>query len=340
MKKDVPIVDADNKAFVSKENLPLPFVHYPGLVGPFIGFSEEENSDIFFCSCFKKTFDNYFYTREKSYSVRYDRMYDYILPSNRFPYDFVKKLLQENIPSTKDAVSKRICFKDNICHQCNAISPCYRVNCCSMSTFELGHAWYLKKFEIDLGLEISTDSVPPEYLEVLKSVHDLSDKGQLAAQAGNYSEASVYYNASSRKWTIFHRWMENEVRSAFHYPLIGERWIEETNLYKIIQEILPDYKLMKNYRPDWLDRLELDIFVPDIPLGIEYQGIQHYHPIKHWGGEEGLKKRKEHDERKFILAQKNNIPIVYFTYKDIITSELVYERIQAYLNAKAVTNRR
>jgi len=50
MKSDVPIVDVENKAFITKEPLPLPFAHYPGIVGPFIGFSEEENSDIFFCS--------------------------------------------------------------------------------------------------------------------------------------------------------------------------------------------------------------------------------------------------------------------------------------------------
>lgn len=332
MKKKASIVDANDKPFISKENLPLPFVHYPGIVGPFIGFSEEETSDIFFCSCFKKTFNNYFYIWEKNHATYDKKMYNYILSSKFFPYDFVKKMLQKNIPSSKDAVLKNIKFKDNICHQCNAISPLYHVNFCNMSTFELGHAWYLKKFEMDLGLEISTEFVPPEYLEVLESVCDLSNKGQLAAQAGNYRKASDYYKASSKKWTIFHKWMENEVRSAFHYPLIGERWIEETNLYKIVQKILPTYKLVKNYRPDWLDRLELDIFISDIPLGIEYQGIQHYHPIKHWGGEDGLKKRKEHDMRKYILAQKNNIPIIYFTYKDIITPEFVYERIQPYLN--------
>ena len=225
-------------------------------------------SDIFFCSCFKKTFNNYFYIWEKNHATYDKKMYNYILSSKFFPYDFVKKMLQKNIPSSKDAVLKNIKFKDNICHQCNAISPLYHVNFCNMSTFELGHAWYLKKFEMDLGLEISTEFVPPEYLEVLE----------------------------------------------------------------IVQKILPTYKLVKNYRPDWLDRLELDIFISDIPLGIEYQGIQHYHPIKHWGGEDGLKKRKEHDMRKYILAQKNNIPIIYFTYKDIITPEFVYERIQPYLN--------
>ena len=44
MKKKASIVDANDKPFISKENLPLPFVHYPGIVGPFIGFSEEETS--------------------------------------------------------------------------------------------------------------------------------------------------------------------------------------------------------------------------------------------------------------------------------------------------------
>ena len=98
-----------------------------------------------------------------------------------------------------------------------------------------------------------------------------------------------------------------------------------------IRDRFPNHEIIKNYRPDWLERLELDIFLPEIPLGIEYQGIQHYHPLKHWGGKAGLIKRQEHDARKLNLANQNNVPIVYFTYTDCITEELVSERIKKYL---------
>jgi len=261
-------------------------------------------------------------------------MYNYILSSKYFPYDFVKQLLQENIPSTQEAVLKKIYFKDHLCHQCNSISPKYRVNYCNMSKFELQHAWYIEKIKYDLGIYTGefSENFPVDPLNTLLECWELSNKGQILATSGKYAEASKYYNASSKKHTIFHRWLENQVRAAFNYPLIGDRWKEETKLYKIVQSLYPNFNIERHYRPDWLEKLELDIFIPQIPLGIEYHGIQHFQPIDHWGGAEGLKKRQEHDFRKLKLAQENNVPIVYFTYEDNLTSELVFDRIGHFLN--------
>lgn len=334
MKKNIPIVDAYHKTFIIREELPLPFVHYPGITGPFIGFSKNEDSEICFCSCFIKTLEHYLLRRISDREFYSYEDLNYILSSRHFPYDFVEKLLKDKTPSTSRAVLDKIYFKDKICHQCNAISPQYRVNYCNMSSFELQHAWYVKKKLIDIGLQLPDsylNRIPDEYLSLLKVVWKLHEQGQNAAMNHDYEKASDFYNESSKKYTVFHRLIENEVRNAFHYPLVGERWKEETKLYKIVKELFPNHEIIKNYRPDWLERLELDIFLPEIPLGIEYQGIQHYHPLKHWGGKAGLIKRQEHDARKLNLANQNNVPIVYFTYTDCITEELVSERIKKYL---------
>jgi hypothetical protein len=333
LKKQLPIIDTGHKAFISKENLPYPFVHYPGISGPFIGFSTEEEGEIYFCDCFRITFEKYFLMQEHRNYTFSDPMDDYILSAKHFPYDYVKSLIQSGVASDRQAVNCKIHFKKNLCHKCNSISPSYRVNFCNVSTFERQHAWYVRKRLIDIGIElpeIYRDSIPNEYLSLLKIIWDLDEKGVSAAQNGKYSESSAYYNEASCKYTVFHRLVENEVREAFNYPLIGEHWQEETKLYKIIQSILPQNTIERHYRPVWLERLELDFFLPEIPLGIEYQGIQHYCPIKHWGGEKGLEIRKEHDRRKLNLATENNIPIVYFNYKDLLTFDLVYERISPY----------
>ena len=52
------------------------------------------------------------------------------------------------------------------------------------------------------------------------------------------------------------------------------------------------------YHEDWLGRQSLDVYIPRLNLGIEYQGIQHYEPVEFFGGEDGLRSRKELDQRK------------------------------------------
>ena len=55
----------------------------------------------------------------------------------------------------------------------------------------------------------------------------------------------------------------------------------------------------------------------EIQCFIEYQGSQHYFPFEYFGGEEGLKIRKERDYRKKILTQKYNIPLIEIPYTDL-----------------------
>lgn len=339
MKKQLPIVNINNESFILKENLPMPYVHYPGIVGPFIGFSSEYDGKIYFCSCFKKTFQNYFLLRKNEHAEYSCREKNYILSSVYFPYDFIINLINNGIESTQESVQKKIFFKDKICHQCNHISPQCRVNFSDMSSFELQHAWYIKKYFIDLGLFSSDNylsSLPTEYLAMLEEIWNLDKKGRDAALLHRYDESSAFYADAQKKWRVFHKIIENEVRDSFNYTLIGERWKEETRLYNVLLEMLPSFKIFRNYRPDWLQRLELDIFIPELSLGIEYQGIQHFQPLQHWGGKEAFQIRKEHDQRKLELAQNNKVSIIYFTYRDTITTELVQKRLAPYLRTNKV----
>ncbi len=71
---------------------------------------------------------------------------------------------------------------------------------------------------------------------------------------------------------------ETELREKLDYPSAKRKnkWISETIVYKIVQEFFPNNEIIFHYRNKELNRLELDIFVPHIKLGIEYQGIQHF----------------------------------------------------------------
>lgn len=62
---------------------------------------------------------------------------------------------------------------------------------------------------------------------------------------------------------------------------------------------------------DWLNMQRLDFYLPDYSIAIECQGIQHFEPIKFFGGEDGLEYRKKLDEKKRHLCEENGIKIIY-----------------------------
>jgi hypothetical protein len=130
------------------------------------------------------------------------------------------------------------------------------------------------------------------------------------------------------------RWAENECRKKFGYPLIGEQWLSETSLFKIVQILFSNYEVIFHYRGGELEGLELDIWLPDLKLGIEYQGEQHYKVVEHWGGEKGLKERIERDKRKKKLMKKAGFALIEFKYDEALTEENVERKLKKYLLAR------
>jgi len=118
------------------------------------------------------------------------------------------------------------------------------------------------------------------------------------------------------------------VRIKFGYKRIGEAWTNETTLYLIVQSLFPNTTILRHYRPAFLQGLELGLFIKELNIGIEYQGIQHFKPVAHWGGERAFRQLKARDKRKQELCKRVGIDIVYFTYKDDLTNELVLRRIK------------
>ncbi len=108
----------------------------------------------------------------------------------------------------------------------------------------------------------------------------------------------------------------NLTREELGFRKIGERFVTETELYRIVKSIFPNKKVIHHHRAKWLKGQEIDIFVPDLNLAIEYDGIQHFKPIKAWGGEEGLKKNIGRDKIKEQKCQENNVTLIRFSYKE------------------------
>lgn len=123
--------------------------------------------------------------------------------------------------------------------------------------------------------------------------------------------------------------VENEVRQAVGHYEKGNRWTSETILYQLVESRYGDeYTIKRHYRPDWLGGLELDIFLVEPGIGIEYQGVQHYEAVEHWGGADGLEERKERDERTRELCEEHDVELVEVRHDEDLSEKLVESKIK------------
>ena len=77
--------------------------------------------------------------------------------------------------------------------------------------------------------------------------------------------------------------------------------------------------LIYQYHSDWLGLQSLDIYIPSLSVGIEYQGEQHYRPISFFGGEKAFEEVVKRDARKAKLCDENNVKLICWRYDEIIT---------------------
>lgn len=103
------------------------------------------------------------------------------------------------------------------------------------------------------------------------------------------------------------------------------KWKNESDLFLIVAKEYPD--AIYQYHCEWLGLQSLDIFIPSLRLGIEYQGEQHYRPVDFFGGEDSFKRTVERDKRKAELCQKHDIKLLYWKYDEVISMERVRKKI-------------
>lgn len=145
------------------------------------------------------------------------------------------------------------------------------------------------------------------------------------------SPVRVKYGAYMRKFEIqdelSERDAENKIREMLGIPKVGEGWVSETQLFRLVESLFSEHEVIREASPDWLGKQRLDVFIPDLALAIEYQGEQHYRPVALFGGEEGLKKTKERDKLKLKLCRDNGIKVVYFSHKEDLSQSKVEKKL-------------
>lgn len=339
---------------VVREDLPLPVVHYPNHYGTFFAFSRDEESPPVLCSCSKGAVENAIRFQRLSRERYGDPRREAPLGSWYFPNTFADmSLAQPGDPM------EWLQFEDRLCHRCNMVTPTLRY-CHEMygGEFKQHYGWYINqaylRFGIEpLSLDYLPDVCPPELQREVDRVRKarsafLAEQQRLLAigegpRRPDIGPGEVTYwsnvkveeakemvrlrRAAARTERAFRNKIENIARQEFGFRGVGEGWVSETLLYHVVCRLLEGHLILRHHRPDWLEGLELDIFVPDLALAIEYQGQQHFHPVEAWGGKAGLLGLQARDARKRELCRANSVALVEVDYTEPLTEEHIRGRL-------------
>jgi len=366
MKKSINKEVAFKTNTIAMEELPFTTVLYPGHYGAFFAFKKDKREKPCFCSCAYEAIENYIKIRLLSpipQNAYPDRMF--ILDSSHFPKSIVEDLMTKNL--TYENVLSALNFKDKLCHECNRQTPSYKY-CVEMygGAFKQNYGWYINKQSYEWGIDplnklkqFLPETCPDElsaliedsgFQKIKKEVESLNKE---ISDLGKEYYFGEYKNLGQKKKEMWDKYflsliskrndlskkfekhyrkiqnvIENEVRRKFGHKKVGEAWTSETILYYIVKKLFPQYTVHRHHIPDFLQGLELDIFIEEIKIGIEYQGIQHYKPIKHWGGKEAFENLKERDKKKKEICKLKNVKLVYFNYNEGLSNDVVLEKLK------------
>lgn len=127
---------------------------------------------------------------------------------------------------------------------------------------------------------------------------------------------------------------ENTFREESGVPKIGEGWISETELFQKLKKTFSKHKVVHHGRPNWLGKQHIDIYFPDLNIGVEYQGLQHLQPVSFFGGESSFKIQQDLDKKKKLKCLKNGCKLIYvfegYDFDDVI--EIIESLIQEPIN--------
>lgn len=235
---------------------------------------------------------------------------------------------------------KHIFYKKGLCFRCNNTIP-QKTYCHPMygGKYMQSYGWYVNQEYYNLGIDrednslvaynsfvkkihILPDECTPELYDTVQRINELISKREKVSKMDmtDKDEISMLHSSIDRA-------IENSVRERFGFRKIGEAWVSETMLFNIISILYPNEEIIRHYRPQWLEGLELDIYLPNLKTGIEYQGIQHFQAVEHWGGQKQLKKQQEHDARKKRLCKELGVQLVCINYYEPLSAEHIRIRM-------------
>jgi len=91
----------------------------------------------------------------------------------------------------------------------------------------------------------------------------------------------------------------------------------EEKIRKLLEENNISFEFQKSFDGcKNINFLYFDFYLPDCNTCIEYDGLQHFKPIKHFGGKAGFIKNKKRDKIKNEYCHNNNIRLIRIKYNE------------------------
>lgn len=352
------------------ESLPYPTVLYPGHYGAFFAFSSPDDPDrLYMCSCAEPAVTNYLVLAAQK--GRHDQPHRMApLDSHHFPLAVATRSLEVEDPWRVVAFVPGICHRCNLTRpSMNYCHPMYGGQFMQGFGWYVNQAFYrlgvaprarwsgTAEELIYLGHSLLEDLCPPELVELVQRARNVTAEyrkefdrlNQMVnspprdsigrdevtfwqnvklCEAEDYKRLRRDSAQTERRVTTF---VENLVRQEFGFREVGGGWVSEALLLQLVSRILPGHEALRHDRPLWLEGLELDIFIPDLHLGIEYQGQQHFHAIRAWGGDEALARVQQRDARKLELCRAFGITLVTVDYTEPLTEAHIREVLGDYM---------
>lgn len=200
------------------------------------------------------------------------------------------------------------------------------VQASSMTTLQGGVNKYDNDWEYSRGSKSTTWVKDYTYLDTYNHIYDyhpyysykrpMIDPSIDGLSCGLKELDASYINSAN----VYLDW-EKGFRNTIYSQAIKEygkmAYNSEYRLYYFVKFVYPD--AIFQYHADWLGQQSLDIFIPSINCGIEYQGEQHYKAVDYFGGDEKLKLQQEMDYEKKMKCTKHGVKLFQWPYDRWIT---------------------
>jgi hypothetical protein len=183
-----------------------------------------------------------------------------------------------------------------------------------------GEFWQSPEKHIKRGFGCPKCGVIKRSQNKILSIDDFIEKAR-TIHGDKYDYSKVEYINSHTKVCIIcpehgEFWQTpNKYLSGNECPECNDRKNKhECKLWRNLQEKYANENIIHEYHnKEILGRKSIDIYFPGRKIGIEYQGGQHFRPVKYFGGYNKFLEIAKRDKEKYDECTNNGIKLFYYT---------------------------